>query len=133
MTTVEPEPSIDAVQDLLNEFLDAFENLDVDRFLACWGNDASVFHPFPQLPKRLMGWEEVSGTWAVVFEHLRATLPGPPYLDLHPVDLDVRRVGVDVAVATFHLDLDQGVGRRTLVVQGQAGSWKVVHLHASNV
>ena len=133
MTTVEPEPPVDGVPDLLTEFLDAFENLDVNRFLACWAKDATVFHPFPGMPKRVAGWEEVSGTWTVVFDHMRATLPGPPYLDLRPIDLDVRTVGSSVAVATFHLELDQGVGRRTLVVQSQAGSWKVVHLHASNV
>ena len=133
MTSAEPQPSVEAVQELLREFIDAFESLDLARFLACWGTGATVIHPFAELPKRLDSWDEVGRAWVGVFDFMRDTRSGPPYLDLRPLDLDVRMAGVDVAIATFHLVLDQTLGRRTIVLENQAGSWKIVHLHASNV
>jgi hypothetical protein len=73
--------------------------------------------------------------WQAVFDFLRTARPGPPYLDLRPLDLRMQFVGAGVAVVAFHLDLGQelGIGRRTLVLGEEGKSWKVVHLHASNV
>ena len=126
-------PSGDGVEAVLSAFLAAFEHLDLDRFMACWSFDASVIHPFPELGRRLDGWEQVREGWRGIFDFLRATRDGPPYLDLRPLDLDVREVDDGVTVVTFHLDLDGALGRRTLVITRQSESWKVVHVHASNV
>jgi len=106
--------------------------LDLDRFIACWDSDPSVIHPFPESGRRLEGWDQVRDGWSAIFDSLRTTKEGPPYLDLRPLDLDVReREGV--AVVSFHIALDRALGRRTLVLSEHSGAWKVVHLHASNV
>ena len=135
MSSLESQPPNEGVQELLREFLEAFDSLDLERFLACWGEDATVIHPMREMAKRLDGREEVQGAWRGVFDYLRATRSGPPYLDLRPlaVDVQVQTAGVGAAVATFHLALDESLGRRTLVLEDRAGSWKIVHLHASNV
>lgn len=134
MPSAERVPSLDDLQDVLDEFLEAFANLDLDRFLACWAHDATVIHPVSQMSRRLDGWEMVRDGWQELFEFLRTTRPGPPYVDLRPVDLRVQSVGTGVAVVTFHLDLGQevGFGRRTLVFGVEGRSWEIVHLHASN-
>jgi len=124
---------MEGVDAVLGEFLDAFEMLDLDRFMACWAHDATAIHPFPEAPRRLNGWEEVRSGWQLVFDFMRATVEGPPYLDLRPLDLGVRPVGDAAAMVTFHLDLEGTLGRRTLVLENQAGAWTIVHLHASNV
>jgi hypothetical protein len=49
------------------------------------------------------------------------------------LDLDVRILGDGVALVSVHLDIDLALGRRTLVLSEPSGSWKVVHLHASNI
>jgi ketosteroid isomerase-like protein len=135
MPSAERDPSRDDLQGVLDEFLEAFGNLDLDRFLALWAHDATVIHPAAQKPRRLDGWEMVRDGWQELFEFLRAARPGPPYVDLRPVDLRVQSVGTGVVVVTFHLDLGQelGFGRRTLVLRAEGGLWKIVHLHASNV
>ena len=134
MSSREPgaRPS-DTVESAVHSFLVAFENLDLDRFMACWSSDPSVIHPFPESGRRLDGWVQVNDVWRAIFDHLRTTTDGPPYLHLQPLDLDVRELGDGVAIVSFHLDLGSALGRRTLVLSEEAGSWKVLHLHASNV
>ena len=134
VSSVEPgAPQRDSVESASRAFLGAFEDLDLDRFMACWGSDPSVIHPFPESGRRLDGWSQVHDGWRAIFDFLRTTKHGPPYLDLRPLDLDVRELGDGVAVVSFHLALDRALGRRTLVLSEQSGAWKVVHLHASNV
>src|SRR5438445_11018706 len=110
MTSGDRRATSQGVRDSLREFLDAFECLDLDRFLACWGKGATVIHPIPEMPRRLDGWDEVRDAWRAVFDYMRATRSGPRYLDLQPLDLDVRMVGVGAAVASFHLGLVQSLG-----------------------
>jgi len=126
-------PSIEGVRAALAEFLDAFQALDLERFMACWAPDATLIHPFRELPRRIRGWEEIRRSWRGVFDFVRTTRDGPPYLDLRPMDLQVQAVAARVAVITFHLDLDGSLGRRTLVLEDRSGVWRIVHLHASNV
>ena len=121
------------MESVIDAFLGAFEALDLDRFMSCWDSDPSVIHPFRESGRRLDGWEQVRDGWTLVFDFLRATHDGPPYLELRPVDLDIRFLGEDAAVVSFHLELDGAFGRRTLVLCEHSGTWKVVHLHASNI
>ncbi len=134
MTEVpEPSAAIKAVRAQLEEFLSSFRNLELERFLSLWNDNPSVFHPFAQAGKRLIGKEAVRAGWVALFEGVRESQLGPPYLDLDVRDVDIQPIGSNVAVVTFHLHLPEAVGRRTLVFELQPGGWQIAHLHASNV
>jgi ketosteroid isomerase-like protein len=119
------------IESALAEFLSAFNDLDWDRFQACFAPDATVFfpaHPFPAA--RATGWREVAAGFAPYFANLRASVPGPPYQQIVPRDLLIQPFG-DTALATFHLPRETALGRRTLVLRQTDAGWKIVHLHAS--
>jgi ketosteroid isomerase-like protein len=123
--------TITEVEAALAEFLAAFNDLDWDRFQACFAEDATLFFPARPFPNaRATGWDEVAAGFAPYFANLRATVPGPPYQQLTPRDLHIQPLG-DAALATFHLPRDTAVGRRTLVLRKTTAGWKIVHLHAS--
>src|SRR6476661_668716 len=108
---------IEAAQATLREFLDAFERLDIERFMQCWSASATVLHPFPEMPRRIDTLDRLRDSWEAIFAHLRTTGSGPRYVELHPLDLDVRILASDAIVATFHLAREGGVGRRTIVLR----------------
>ena len=125
-----------AIDDVLRRFVDALNDLDLDRFLSLWGPDPSAILPAPQLARRVTGADEVRAGFAALLESMRATstTDRPPYLALEPLDVDVQAIGEDVAVVTFHLELPAAFGRRTVIVaRDERGGWSVRHLHASNV
>ena len=124
------------IEEALGPFFAALNALDLDAFLATWGASPTAILPAPHLPRRYTGREEVRAGFAALFEAMRAssTADGPPYLDLVPVDLDVQELSDAVALVTFHLDLGAAFGRRTLVLsRDDGGSWRVRHLHGSNL
>jgi ketosteroid isomerase-like protein len=119
------------VEAALAEFVAAFNDLDWERFRACFAPDATVFFPARPFPNgRATGWEEVAAGFAPYFANLRATVPGPPYQQIAPRDLLIQPLG-DTALATFHLPREAALGRRTLVLRRTEAGWKIVHLHAS--
>ena len=112
------------------EFVEAFENLDWDRFEASWADDATVFFPFDDLPKRVEGRGEIMATFRSAFESLPERMDGPPYLSIQPLDTHVQMLG-DSAVVTFHLGESRPFNRRTIVFAKSENKWLIVHLHAS--
>ena len=118
-------------EETLAAFLDAFNNLETDRFLSYFAPDANAFHPMAAFPRRLEG-EELFESWRQIHSGFRSSRPGPPYLAITPLDLDVRRFG-EIATATFHVS-SPGVpaGRRTIVLRQAGAEWKIVHMHASS-
>ena len=55
-------------------------------------------------------------------------------MDLQPKDLQIQLAGDQVAIATFHLDDRPGfLNRRTIVLQKIERTWKIIHIHASEV
>jgi uncharacterized protein (TIGR02246 family) len=127
------KPSEDAeVRRTLQEFLTAFENLDMDRFMTFFANDASVFYP-RGTAQRVYGREAIQRYFAAVFEEIRGQQTHPPYMHVDPKDLKIQVMG-DTAVITFHLDDRPGtLNRRTIIMHRTKGVWKIVHLHASEV
>lgn len=116
-------------------FLEAFDNLDRDRFRATWASNPTVFFPFDDTPERVDGKAAVEARFERFFDEVRATRPGPPYLHLEPRDLRVEAYG-EAALVTFMLDRSPvagspPIGRRTLLFVREAGAWKLAHLHAS--
>lgn len=124
-----------AVQELTTRFLTAFENLDLDAFMACFAPDATVFFPTPEPPQRFDGKEAIRDHFFRVFSAIRksSTAREPPFHRLRPEDTHIQLVGSDVAVVTFHLRNSERIARRTLVVGKRGDSWLISHLHASNV
>ena len=111
-------------------FVDAFNDLDWERFTAAWAEDATAFMPMPEFPARLDGRDAIVSTFRSVFADFPDRYEGPPYLTIDPVDLRVDVVG-RAAIVTFHLGDEAPRSRRTLVFVQRDGAWRIAHLHAS--
>ena len=120
------------IDSVLSEFVDAFNRLELERFMDLWERDASLFHPFPEMAKRLAA-DEVREGWSRVFSLIREATPGPPYMDLRPTDLQITELGEDARLVTFHLEVPGALARRSMVLRRDGGGWKIVHLHGSNL
>ena len=121
------------VRQTLSQFVQAFDNLDWDRFTAFFSDDATMFQP-RRFPRRTENKSEIESQFRQVFETLRGTQTRPPYMDLQPRDLRIQMLSKNVALVTFHLDDRPALlNRRTIVWQHFKTGWKIVHIHASEV
>lgn len=111
-------------------FVDAFNDLDWDRFEQAWAEDATAFMPMPDVPARLSGRDTIVATFKAIFGDFPDRFDGPPYLSIDPVDLRVDILGA-AAVVTFHLGDEAPRSRRTLIFVRQGDEWRIAHLHAS--
>jgi len=84
----------------------------------------------PGYDGRIEGRDAVVGAFRDIFGDFPEREPGPPYLSIDPLDVDVRASG-QMAVVTFHLGDEPPYNRRTLVFEKREGRWLIVHLHAS--
>ena len=121
------------VRAALAKFVQAFDNLDWETFRASFADNATVFHP-RQFAPRAEGRAEVEETFKQVFVRIKGDKTSPPYMDLQPKGLQIQFAGGEVAIATFYLEDHPGfLNRRTIVLQKMNGSWKIIHIHASEV
>ena len=120
------------VRQTLAQFVQAFDNLDWDRFTAFFSDDATMFQP-RRFSRRAENKAEIESQFRQVFETIRGNQTKPPYMDLQPRDLRVQMLGKHVALVTFHLDDRPALNRRTIVWQHFKKGWKIVHIHASEV
>ena len=121
------------VRAALAKFVQVFDNLDWEAFRICFADNATVFHP-RQFARRAEGRAGVEETFKQVFARIKGDKTSPPYMDLRPKDLQIQFAGNEVAIATFHLDDHAGfLNRRTIVLQKIGGTWKIIHIHASEV
>lgn len=113
-----------------NHFLRVFDDLDWDHFAACWSSNPTAFFPGDEV--RLDGRAAVLARFQTMFDQIRPETPGPPYLRLKPRNLRVDHYG-DTGLVTFTVGDTPGPGPlRSLMFVREAGSWKLVHLHATN-
>jgi alkylation response protein AidB-like acyl-CoA dehydrogenase len=113
-----------------NYFLRVFDDLDWDRFVACWSSNPTAF--FPGDDVRLDGRAAVLARFRIMFDQLRPHTTGPPYLRLQPRDLRVDRYG-DAGLVTFTLgDTTGPAPLRSLFFVREADGWKLAHVHATN-
>ncbi len=119
-----------AVQRAAAAFIEAFNNLDWERFRHSFSDEATMFFPSQSNPRRANGRDEIEAVFKPYFDEIRKRKPNPPYLNIEPKDLKIQMLR-DVAIVSFHLGGDDSVGRRTVVFQKQKGKWLIVHLHAS--
>ena len=123
------------VQGFVKRFLVSFENLDLDAFMACFSDRATVFFPVPEPPGRYSGKAAVRAHFEKVFSDIRKASPAsaPPFHRLQAEDLEIQFLGADAAIVTFHLRNQARIARRTLALTRSGGKWEIAHLHASNV
>jgi ketosteroid isomerase-like protein len=114
-------------------FLRAFEDLDMPRFIDCFTAEATMFFPSPEPSNRFDGKPAIQAHFEQVFAGIRAgATSGPPYHHLVAEDLTVQSLGTSGAVVSFHLRSAERIARRTLVLTRENGNWRIAHLHASN-
>jgi uncharacterized protein (TIGR02246 family) len=123
------------VRQATEQFLRTFEDLDMQRFIQCFSEDATVFFPIPEPPTRFDGIQAIQRHFEQVFAAIRQSSASstPPFHHLVPEHLHVQVVSDTTAVVTFQLTNPERVARRTLVLQKRGDRWLIVHLHASNV
>src|SRR5262245_43993903 len=123
------------VRQATDQFLRAFEDLDMQRFMQCFTEDANVFFPVPESPNRFDGREAIQRHFEQVFAAIcqSSASSTPPFHHLVPEHLQVQLVGDTAAVVTFQMTNTERVARRTLVLQKRGDKWLIAHLHASNV
>jgi len=120
------------VREALAHFLRAFENRDMQSFIGCFEQDATVFFPTAKPPSRFDGRDAIQRHFEQVFAAIRQSSPSstPPFHKLVPERLRVQLVGDKAAVVTFQMGNNQRVARRTLVLQKRGDAWLIFHLHA---
>jgi len=131
----EPNESEDraAIAAFTRKFLHAFEDLDMQQFMDCFADNATVFFPMPEPPERVDGKKAIQRRFEQVFASIRRNAKsGPPFHHLAPEALTVQILPGQAAVVSFHLRNSERIARRTLVVTNTNGQWLIVHLHASN-
>jgi ketosteroid isomerase-like protein len=131
----EPNESGDraAIETFTRKFLRAFENLDMQQFIACFADNATAFFPTPEPPERVDGKPAIQHRFEQVFASIRNTAKsGPPFHHLVPEDLAIQMMPGQTAIVSFHLRNSKRIARRTLVLINTNGQWLIVHLHASN-
>jgi SnoaL-like domain len=124
----------EAIGAFTRKFLRAFEDLDMQQFIACFADDATVFFPMPEPPERVQGKQAIQQRFERVFDSIRGSAKsGPPFHHLVPQDLSIQLMPGGSAVVSFHLRNEERIARRTFVLTRTNGKWLIVHLHASNV
>ncbi len=115
--------------------MQASENLDLEKVVGSFAEDATMFFPMAQASQRFDGREAIRAHYVNVFENIRgaSTATSPPYHELVPEDIVWHVPGPDAAIVTFHIRGAENLARRTVVLARRDGAWLVVHLHASNL
>jgi hypothetical protein len=118
-----------------DKFIGAFNALDWDTFRSCLADSASLFNP--DIPgaislHRLDGRTDVERSFRAVFD-AAANGPPPRGPNIHPEHVSFQQFS-NTALVTFEFPRSGGsFGRRSLFLIREHGSWKILHIHASNV
>ena len=121
------------IREAFREFVHAFDDLEMTRFIACFSEDATVFTPTGD-PRRIDGRRKIESFFQRVFDETRKSSgrTQPPYMHLDARDLLIQHLD-NSAVLTVHLhEPDESIHRRTFVYRYASRRWQIVHLHASN-
>ncbi len=120
------------VRQTLQNFLTSFDDLDMQRFISFFEEDASIFYP-RGTAKRVDGRDAIQSQFTEVFAGIRGRQTHPPYMHIEPRNTGIQLLG-EVAIVTFHLDDRPGMlNRRTVILHKTTSGWKIAHLHASEV
>ena len=114
-----------------SDFLEAFRQMDEERFDSFFAPDVTMFFPDGPFPQgRVEGRDAVLAAFHRFFALARER--GRNGLNIEPLDLQVR-AHEDVAIVTFRLETEETLGRRSLILQRMGEEWRIVHFHASTI
>jgi len=117
-----------SVAETLNSFFRSVESLQIENVGQFFEDDAQMFTPFGAMPSRLDGRAAIMTFFKAVADMAKQQ-PAP--LKIEPRDLNIRELG-DIALITFHLQLNEGpLHRRTFVMHRSSSGWRIAHIHAS--
>ena len=119
------------VRAVVDAVVSGLAHMDADAIVANFADDATFFFPeSANRPARVEGRAAIRDVFERAFAQWRndgaATSPVPQLSDVRT------DVFGDVALVTFHIR-GPVLSRRTFVLRRIGGSWKIVHLHASNI
>ena len=128
------------VMSALDKFLRAFENGNFEIMEASMTDDAYIF-PRAIMSNDSLGpidnssYRRINGLdpqMKQVINRIRESGKQPPFMKLEPKDLKITMLN-EAAIATFHLENGRSLSRRTIVLGKTEGTWKIIHIHPSNV
>lgn len=117
------------LETFFDEFIDAFNRLDWERFTSFFCDDATVYSSLT----KVVGVSSVESSFRVFFDKMRSERSGPQYLYIEPLEINVKDLGVGCAILSYHFfDLEGVCQYRSMFLVLTNGSWKIQHLHASH-
>lgn len=113
-------------------FLDGVETGDGAAIDACLADDVTMVVPFMTMRDGLRGRQAVLDAFARM---QAATGPGPGGRSLRITieRMDAKPLAEGVCLVESVLRFGNELGRRSVVLRREAGGWRIVHLHGSNV
>lgn len=119
---------MNTVSALFEEFIRAFNALDIERFAKCLSPDISIYPPSTQDAQIVEGLAAVVEHFKRVFED--AGSAGP---NIRPTAVRIRQLGGEAGLVTFEFPREGGSnGKRSMVFRLEESGWRIVHIHASN-
>jgi uncharacterized protein (TIGR02246 family) len=126
-----PSDDVD-LRKVLTHFMDALNSCDLERTMALFSPDATMFFPLPETALRAESREEIATVFKDFYAQVRAGNPGPRCMALEPHDVRFQRFG-DGAVISFQIAKGPLTSRRSMTLRRSDGRWQIIHFHASNV
>ena len=118
---------------LWRRFLGAIETGDALTIGDCVAEDSRLFLPLPNTQAGLRGREAIVARFTRLFGAQRATPAAPRQAAITITNFECRVLGDGVVLAESMLDFGTEWGRRSIVFRRDAGQWRILHLHGSNV
>jgi ketosteroid isomerase-like protein len=119
---------MESISESLQGFLDAFSNLNLDKMMEYFDEEATAFFPIKHEREKLQGKQKIKDTFSNVINKISNA-------GLNQIKLDAEAIEItdfgDSALVTFLIH-DNELNRRTLVLKRKNGRWLIFHLHASN-
>jgi len=116
-------------RETLQQFFNAVMSQKLESIMGFFAEDAQMFSPMGTFPSRLDGRAAIGKQFGAILEAVKAQAGGT--LKLEPQDIDVRELGTDAALITFHLKMPGPLHRRSFVMTRNSGGWRIAHIHAS--
>ena len=110
------------------EFISAFNALDMNRFAACLAPLVSLYPPGSSQSLLVEGHEAVVKHFEKVFQ-----VESPAGPKITPDNVRFQLLGNEATLVTFTFSRPAGsVGKRSIVFKRNALGWQILHIHASN-
>lgn len=119
-----------SVEDAVRRFIRSIDYADWDAFSGSLSDDATMFFPFEG--ERADDKVSIESVMRPIFDRNRARGNGP-YFSFEPRNVMIQQPSSDLAVATWVMDQNDRVQRRTAVLQKRAETWLIVSFHGSGL